>query len=84
MYSVCRETEFDDGNHNFYRFLEHEPFIFRCYNFRGSTNDREPQSAFEIGLRMTKIMVAILEAYASDDRMHLDYVAIRKSEEFRR
>lgn len=29
-------------------------------------------------------MSAILEAYASDDRRHVDYAAISKSEEFRR
>ncbi|KAL3635882.1 hypothetical protein CASFOL_020429 [Castilleja foliolosa] len=34
IYSSCvRENEFEDGNH-FYRFLEHEPFIPKCYNFR--------------------------------------------------
>ena len=33
---------------------------------------------------MTKIMLAILEAYASDDRRHLDYSRIAASEEFRR
>jgi hypothetical protein len=29
-------------------------------------------------------MYAILESYASEDRRHVDYVAISKSEEFRR
>jgi hypothetical protein len=29
-------------------------------------------------------MVAILEAYASDDRRHVDYARITASEEFRR
>lgn len=29
-------------------------------------------------------MTAILEAYASDDRRHVDYYRIEKSEEFRR
>uniref|UniRef100_A0A0R0EJD4 Uncharacterized protein n=3 Tax=Glycine subgen. Soja TaxID=1462606 RepID=A0A0R0EJD4_SOYBN len=34
--------------------------------------------------RLTKIMCAILESYASEDRRHVDYVAISKCEEFRR
>uniref|UniRef100_A0A0D3HEU5 Uncharacterized protein n=1 Tax=Oryza barthii TaxID=65489 RepID=A0A0D3HEU5_9ORYZ len=70
---------------NLYRFLEHDPAIPKYYNFiRGATNDGEPKLAAAIGQRMTKIMVAILEAYASDDRRHLDYSRIAASEEFRR
>jgi hypothetical protein len=80
---LCRENDFEDGNH-FYRFLEHEPFIPKCFNFRGSINDSEPKPAAMIGQRITKIMSAILESYASDDRHHVDYVGISKSEEFRR
>ncbi|XP_059457747.1 uncharacterized protein LOC132187446 [Corylus avellana] len=80
---VFGENDFEDGNH-FYRFLEHEPFIPKCFNFRGSMNDSEPKPAAMIGQRMTKIMSAILESYASDDRHHVDYVGISKSEEFRR
>ncbi|KDP30007.1 hypothetical protein JCGZ_18579 [Jatropha curcas] len=83
IHHVFGENEFEDGNH-LYRFLEHEPFIPKCYNFRGCTNDNEPKSAIKIGQKIYKIMSAILEAYASDDRRHLDYVAISKSEEFRR
>ncbi|OWM77224.1 hypothetical protein CDL15_Pgr028861 [Punica granatum] len=83
IHHVFGENDFEDGNH-FYRFLEHEPFIPRCFNFRGSTNDNEPKSAALIGLKITKIMTAILESYASDNRQHLDYAAISKSEEFRR
>ncbi|XP_010032927.2 LOW QUALITY PROTEIN: uncharacterized protein LOC104422328 [Eucalyptus grandis] len=83
FHHVFGENDFEDGNH-FYRFIEHEPFIPRCYNFRGSTNDSEPKRAAEVGLRMTKIMSAILESYASEDRRHLDYGAISKGEEFRR
>ncbi|PKI47369.1 hypothetical protein CRG98_032204, partial [Punica granatum] len=82
IHHVFGENDFEDGNH-FYRFLEHEPFIPRCFNFRGSTNDNEPKSAALIGLKITKIMTAILESYASDNRQHLDYAAISKSEEFR-
>jgi hypothetical protein len=33
---------------------------------------------------MTKIMVAILEAYASDDCRRVDYARVAASEEFRR
>ena len=81
--TVCREHDFEDGNH-FYRFLEHEPFIPRCINFRGSTNDGEPKTAAAVGLRLTKILSAILESYTSDDRRHVDYIGISNSEEFRR
>jgi hypothetical protein len=80
---VCRENDFEDGNH-YYRFLEHEPFIPKCYNFRGSTNDSEPKPAVVVGQRLNKIMSAILESYSSDDRRHVDYAGISKSEEFRR
>ncbi|KAJ4710333.1 Glutaredoxin/DEP/DUF547 domain-containing protein [Melia azedarach] len=83
IHHVFGENEFEDGNH-FYRFLEHEPFITKCYNFRGSTNDAEPKPAAFVGQRLYKIMSAILESYASDDRCYVDYVAISKSEEFRR
>lgn len=79
----CRENGFEEGNH-FYRFLEHEPFISKCFNFRGATDDSEPKSAAAVCDRLTKIMYAILESYASEDRRHVDYVAISKSEEFRR
>nr|GMD69980.1 uncharacterized protein LOC109185933 [Ipomoea batatas] len=84
IHHVFGENEFEDGNHHFYRFLEHEPFIPKCYNFRGSTNDNEPKTAAALGLRLSKIMSAILETYASEDRRHLDYMGISNSEEFRR
>lgn len=80
---ICREHDFEDGNH-FYRFLEHEPFIPRCINFRGSTTDSEPKSAAAVGQRIMKLMSAILESYTSDDRCHVDYMGISNSEEFRR
>ncbi|GMY18004.1 hypothetical protein FCV25MIE_13243 [Fagus crenata] len=83
IHHVFGENDFEDGNH-FYRFLEHEPFIPKCFNFRGSINDSEPKSAAMIGQRLTKIMAAILESYASDDRRHVDYISISNSEEFRR
>nr|XP_004513602.1 uncharacterized protein LOC101491109 isoform X2 [Cicer arietinum] len=83
IHPVIGDNDFEEGNH-FYRFLEHEPFISKCYNFRSATNDREPKSAAAVCDRLTKIMYAILESYASDDRQHVDYVAISKSEEFRR
>ncbi|XP_058098044.1 uncharacterized protein LOC131243012 [Magnolia sinica] len=83
IHHVFGENDFEDGNH-FYRFLEHDPTIPRCFNFRGSTNDSEPKPAAVIGQKLTKIMSAILEAYASDDRCHLDYNRISNSEEFRR
>ncbi|BAF26796.1 uncharacterized protein [Oryza sativa Japonica Group] len=85
IHHVFRENDFEDGSQNLYRFLEHDPAIPKYYNFiRGATNDGEPKLAAAIGQRMTKIMVAILEAYASDDRRHLDYSRIAASEEFRR
>ncbi|KAL6187199.1 hypothetical protein ACLB2K_043314 [Fragaria x ananassa] len=83
IHHVFGENEFEDGNH-YYRFLEHEPFIPKCYNFRGSINDCEPKPAAKVGQRLTKIMSAILESYASDDRHLLDYIGISNSEEFRR
>ncbi|KAL5983146.1 hypothetical protein ACLOJK_017228 [Asimina triloba] len=83
IHHVFGENEFEDGTH-FYRFLEHEPTIPRCYNFRGSTNDAEPKPAAVVGQKLTKIMSAILEAYGSNDRRHLDYKLISRSEEFRR
>ncbi|TKY63807.1 DEP domain-containing protein 1B [Spatholobus suberectus] len=83
IHHVFGENDFEEGNH-LYRFLEHEPFIPRCFNFRGATNDSEPKTAAAICARLTKIMSAILESYASDDRQHVDYGAISKSEEFRR
>ncbi|KAJ1413697.1 Winged helix-like DNA-binding domain superfamily [Sesbania bispinosa] len=83
IHHVFGENDFEEGNH-LYRFLEHEPFIPRCFNFRGATNDNEPKTTATICERLTKIMSAILESYASDDRQHVDYEAISKSEEFRR
>ncbi|KAK4774609.1 hypothetical protein SAY86_009544 [Trapa natans] len=83
IHHVSGDHDFEDGN-NFYRFLEHAPFIPRCFNFRGTTNDNEPKPAALVGSRITKIMAAILESYSSDDRQHLNYAAISKSEEFRR
>ncbi|CAM0956760.1 unnamed protein product [Alopecurus aequalis] len=84
IHHVFRENDFEDGSQNLYRFLEHDPAVPKYYNFRGSTNDGEPKPAAAVGQRMTKIMVAILEAYASDDRRRIDYGRIAASEEFRR
>ncbi|XP_066386961.1 uncharacterized protein [Miscanthus floridulus] len=84
IHHVFRENDFEDGTQNLYRFLEHDPAVPKYYNFRGSTNDGEPKPAAAAGQRMTRIMLAILEAYASDDRRHLDYSRITASEEFRR
>lgn len=83
VHHVFGENTFEDGNH-LYRFLEHEPFIPKCYNFRGSVSDLEPKTAAALSQRLTCIMSAILESYASDDRRRLDYVGISNSEEFRR
>ncbi|KAJ6726106.1 F26K24.21 PROTEIN [Salix purpurea] len=83
IHHVFGENDFEDGNH-YYRFLEHEPFVPKCYNFRGSTNDSEPKPAVVVGQTLHKIMSAILESYVSDDRRHVDYAGISKSEEFRR
>lgn len=83
IHHVFGQNDFEDGNH-FYRFLEHEEFIPKSFNFRGSTNDCEPKTAIEVGDKLTKLMFAILESYASEDRRHLDYTGIRNSEEFRR
>lgn len=79
----CRGNYFEDGN-DVYRFLEHEQFVSKSFNFRGSIDDKEPESAAMIGEKLMKIMSAILESYASEDRCCLDYLAISNSEEFRR
>ncbi|PKA48240.1 hypothetical protein AXF42_Ash020637 [Apostasia shenzhenica] len=84
IHHVFRENEFEDSNNEFYRFLEHDPAVSKCFNIRGGTNDDEPQPALAVGHRLTKLMSAILESYASDDRRHLDYARIGASEEFRR
>ncbi|XVF03041.1 hypothetical protein REPUB_Repub04eG0226000 [Reevesia pubescens] len=83
IHHVFGENDFEEGKH-FYRFLEHEPFILGCFNFRTSTNDSEPKSASFLADRLTRLMSAVLEAYASEDRQHLNYYIISKSEEFRR
>ncbi|KAK8936268.1 hypothetical protein KSP39_PZI012949 [Platanthera zijinensis] len=84
IHHVFRENDFEDSKNQFYRFLEHDPAIPKCFNFRGTTNDDEPKPALTVGHRLTKLMSAILEAYASDDLRHLDYARIGSSEEFRR
>ncbi|KAF6160736.1 hypothetical protein GIB67_035937 [Kingdonia uniflora] len=83
IHHVFGENDFEDGNH-LYRFLEHEGFVPRSYNFRGSTNDCEPKPAATVFQKLTKIMSAILESYASEDRRHVNYTGISNSEEFRR
>ncbi|XVE74517.1 hypothetical protein DITRI_Ditri12bG0023400 [Diplodiscus trichospermus] len=83
IHHVFGGNDFEDGKH-FYRFLEHEPYIMGCFNFRTFPNDSEPKSASFLADRLTKLMSAILEAYASDDRSRIIYSAIGKSEEFRR
>ncbi|XP_047330750.1 uncharacterized protein LOC124934290 [Impatiens glandulifera] len=83
IHHVFGGNEFEDGNHC-YRFLEHESFILKCFNHRGVPNDFEPKSAASVSSKLTKIMWAILESYASEDRHHLDYMGISNSEEFRR
>ncbi|XP_057544345.1 uncharacterized protein LOC130823651 isoform X2 [Amaranthus tricolor] len=83
IHHVFRGNYFEDGN-VVYRFLEHEQFVSKCFNFRGSIDDKEPESAARIGEKLMKIMSAILESYASEDRCRLDYLAISNSEEFRR
>ncbi|KAL1204723.1 hypothetical protein V5N11_017336 [Cardamine amara subsp. amara] len=83
IHHVFGENEFEDGNH-YYRFLEHEPFISKCYNFIGSTNDMEPQNAAIVGQKLFKLMTAILESYSSNDHSRVDYMRISQSEEFRR
>ncbi|KAL9271662.1 Glutaredoxin-2-like protein [Drosera capensis] len=83
IHHVFGGYDFQDGNKT-YRFLEHELFIKKCFNFRGSADEREPQDAAAITDKLAKIMYAILESYASEDRRHVDYISINNSEEFRR
>ncbi|KAJ3682317.1 hypothetical protein LUZ60_014890 [Juncus effusus] len=84
IYHVFRESEFEDGQNNLYRFLEHDPSILKYFNFRASTNDSKAKSPAVIGQRLTKLMLAMLESYASQDKQHVDYTRIASSEEFRR
>ncbi|GAB2279730.1 hypothetical protein Dimus_014371 [Dionaea muscipula] len=83
IHHVFGGNEFQDGN-QIYRFLEHELFIKKCFNFCGCTDEREPKAAAVICQQLGKIMSAILESYASEDGRHVDYVSIKNSEEFRR
>ncbi|KAK9117936.1 hypothetical protein Scep_016029 [Stephania cephalantha] len=83
IHHVFGENDFEDGGH-LYRFLEHESFIPKCFNFRLSTNDSEPKPAAVVSQKLTKLMFAMLESYASEDRRHVDYTGISNSEEFRR
>ncbi|XP_020599150.1 uncharacterized protein LOC110038603 [Phalaenopsis equestris] len=84
IHHAFRDNEFEDSNSQFYRFLEHDPSIPKCFNFRITTNDDEPKPALVVSHRLTKLMSAILEAYASEDQSRLDYIRIGSSEEFRR
>ncbi|KAE8719221.1 Phytosulfokin receptor 1 [Hibiscus syriacus] len=85
IHHVFGENDFEKGNH-YYRFLEHEPFVMGCFNFRTLTNDNEPKAASFIADSLSKLMLAIVEmdGYVSDNRLHVDYLAISRSEEFRR
>lgn len=83
IHHVFGGNDFQDGNKT-YRFLEHELFIQKCFNFRGSADEREPQDAAAMTDKLAKILYAILETYASEDRRHVDYISINNSEEFRR
>ncbi|CAA0827460.1 glutaredoxin-related [Striga hermonthica] len=83
IHHIFGQNEFEDGDH-FYRFLEHESFIPKCYNFRGVVNDCEPKAAACVSQRLGCLMSAIVETYASDDRRNLDFIGISMSEEFRR
>ncbi|GMJ04546.1 hypothetical protein like AT3G11920 [Hibiscus trionum] len=85
IHHVFGENDFENGNH-YYRFLEHEPFIMGCFNFRTLTNDNEPKAASVIADKLSKLMFAIVEmdGYVSDNRFHVDYLALSKSQEFRR
>ncbi|GER30095.1 hypothetical protein STAS_06012, partial [Striga asiatica] len=83
IHHVFGENEFEDGNH-FYRLLEHEAFIPKCYNFRGVVNDCEPKAAACVSQKLGCLMSAIVETYAFDGGRNLDFVGISKSEEFRR
>ncbi|KAJ4777443.1 hypothetical protein LUZ62_061700 [Rhynchospora pubera] len=84
IHHVFREIDFEDDAQQLYRFLEHDPGVLKYFNFRMSTNDNKPKSPAVIGQLLTKLMVAMLESYASDDRHHVDYARIAVSEEFRR
>ncbi|XVF85627.1 hypothetical protein PTKIN_Ptkin17bG0131500 [Pterospermum kingtungense] len=83
IHHVFGENDFEKGNH-FYRLLDQEPFIIGCFNVRHTINDGEPKSASFLADSLCRLMYAILEAYASDDRHYLNYHIISQSEEFRR
>eukprot|EP00252_Welwitschia_mirabilis_P004077 TRINITY_DN14268_c0_g1_i1.p1 TRINITY_DN14268_c0_g1~~TRINITY_DN14268_c0_g1_i1.p1 ORF type:complete len:794 (-),score=167.22 TRINITY_DN14268_c0_g1_i1:557-2938(-) len=82
FHHVLEENVFEDGNH-LYRFMEHDPIIStRCFNFMGATNDLKPRSLTEISSRLRRLIMAIYEAYISEDGKHIDYKGIGASEEF--
>eukprot|EP00246_Nothoceros_aenigmaticus_P011423 TRINITY_DN3105_c0_g1_i1.p1 TRINITY_DN3105_c0_g1~~TRINITY_DN3105_c0_g1_i1.p1 ORF type:complete len:611 (-),score=131.46 TRINITY_DN3105_c0_g1_i1:1000-2832(-) len=84
FYHVLQEHVFEDGNH-FYRFLEHNPQVqSKCLNFTGATNDLEPRSCKDVGNDLKKLILAMYDAYVSEDGKHVDYEGISKSEEFKR
>ncbi|KAL4197586.1 hypothetical protein AMTRI_Chr04g188990 [Amborella trichopoda] len=83
---ILDENIFEDGNH-FYRFLEHDPIVMgQCYNLpkAGHGNDVKPKPLNEIASRLRFLSFGIFEAYVSEDGRHVDYRAIRCSEEFAR
>ncbi|KAL3830472.1 hypothetical protein ACJIZ3_019274 [Penstemon smallii] len=80
---VVDENIFEDGNH-LYRFLDDDPLISQCQNIPRGISEVKPKPIIEISSRLRFLVYAILEAYTSEDRKHVDYRNIHGSEEFAR
>lgn len=74
---------FEDGSH-LYRFLDDDPFVSQCQNIPRGVIEAKPKPIVEISSRLRFLFYAILEAYTSEDRKHVDYRSIHESEEFAR
>ncbi|KAL3504678.1 hypothetical protein ACH5RR_034519 [Cinchona calisaya] len=80
---VLDENVFEDGNH-LYRFLDDDPLVSQCQNIPRGVIEAKPKPIVEISSRLRFLFYAILEAYTSEDRKHVDYRSIHGSEEFAR
>lgn len=80
---VLDENVFEDGNH-LYRFLDDDPLVSQCQNIPRGVIEAKPKPIIEISSRLRFLFCAILEAYTSEDRRHVDYRSIHGSEEFAR
>lgn len=83
FHHVLDENLFEDSNH-LYRFLDDDPAVYQCQNISRGIIEAKPKPIVEISSRLRFLLCAILEAYTSEDRKHVDYRSIHGSEEFAR